>query len=97
VHIHMTSKHMWLREVLDLIDTSPSNGQRERLMNRFQVTAFLGICILCSAAVPFYLPRTAYVGLPVSNPTELSTVLGLAGIIVLLISVIFRYKPVPAC
>ena len=66
-------------------------------MNRFQVTAFLGICILASAGIPFLLPRTAYVGTALPSPTLMSTAIGLAGIIVLFIAVIFRAKPVPAC
>ena len=65
-------------------------------MNRFQITAIMGICILCAAGVPFVLPRTAYVGSALPDPPILSAMIALAGIIVLVISYIFKLKPVPA-
>ncbi|MFW9842739.1 MAG: hypothetical protein ACFFES_17755 [Candidatus Thorarchaeota archaeon] len=65
-------------------------------MNRFQVTAILGICILCAAPIPFLLPRTATAGSGLPDPPLLSAMIALAGIIVLVISYIFKLKPVPA-
>ena len=65
-------------------------------MNRFQVTAILGFCILCAASIPLLLPRTAYVGSSLPDPPMLSAMIALAGIIVLVIAYIFKLKPVPA-
>ena len=65
-------------------------------MNRFHVTAILGIGLLCAAGVPFLLPRTAYAGGALPDPPILSAMIALAGIIVLVIAYIFKLKPVPA-
>ncbi|MGY5863425.1 MAG: hypothetical protein RTV41_02405 [Candidatus Thorarchaeota archaeon] len=65
-------------------------------MNRFQVSAILGIGILCASVIPFLLPRAAYVGSALPDPPVLSAMIALAGIIVLVIAYIFKLKPVPA-
>jgi hypothetical protein len=65
-------------------------------MNRFQVTTILGIAILCAAGIPLLLPRATFVGSPLPDPTMLSVMIALAGIIVLVIAYIFKHKPVPA-
>ena len=65
-------------------------------MNRFQATTILGVCILCSAVIPFLLPRTVTAGSALPDPPMLSAMIALAGIIVLLIAVVFKFKPVPA-
>ena len=65
-------------------------------MNRFHITAVLGLCILGSSVIPFLLPysRTAASTLP--DPPILSAMIAMAGVIVLVIAYIFRLKPVPA-
>jgi hypothetical protein len=42
------------------------------------------------------LPRTVTAGSPLPDPPMLSAMIALAGIIVLLIAVVFKFKPVPA-
>jgi hypothetical protein len=65
-------------------------------MNRSQVTAILGFCILCTAVVPFMLPRTATAASTLTDRALLSAIIAVTGIIVLLIAYVFRFKPVPA-
>ncbi len=65
-------------------------------MNRFQVTAILGICILGASVVPFLLPYSRAAASVLPDPPILSAMIALAGIIVLVIAYIFKLKPVPA-
>jgi len=65
-------------------------------MNRFQITAVLGICILGSSVIPFLLPYSRTTASALPDPPVLSAMIALAGIIVLVISYIFKLKPVPA-
>ena len=65
-------------------------------MQKYQIALILGIGLVCAAGIPFLLPRTAYVGNTLPDPITLSVMIALAGLIVLVISIILKHKPVPA-
>ncbi|MHA1907967.1 MAG: hypothetical protein ACW98Y_11775 [Candidatus Thorarchaeota archaeon] len=65
-------------------------------MNRFQVTLILGIGLLCATPTPFLLPRATYVGSVIPSPFIASVMIALAGVIVLVLAVLWKLKPVPA-
>ncbi len=65
-------------------------------MNRFQVTLILGIAILCATPIPYLLPRATFVGSIIPSPFIASVMIAIAGVIVLVLAVLWKLKPVPA-
>ena len=64
-------------------------------MNRFQVTLILAIGLLCAAPIPVLFPRATLAVSVFPNPIMLSAVIALAGLIVLVIAIMFMFKSRP--
>ncbi|MHA1907968.1 MAG: hypothetical protein ACW98Y_11780 [Candidatus Thorarchaeota archaeon] len=61
-------------------------------MKKYQVGIILGIGIICAAGIPLLFPRATIAVSLFPNPIILSMVIALAGIIVLLISIMLMFK-----